>query len=180
MPKNKTYNTDLGGIDLGYGIQEYNRAPLASVSGDQKKLILQSQKAFTESGGAGKFVDEESGFFHRFAFARFAANNQLIDPTESPGGSDSPYDFDFPDYRGAIQKAGKEVIGQYDSGVRTAERRKSEQSSTALSSLSAVGSRSSGSGARKEKGLTSDNSLAIRRKTQLGLGGSGRGSIILG
>jgi hypothetical protein len=151
---------------------------LPSESAQLFHKIAKEQHAKDPQGSVhGSYLDAE-GRVNTSAAMNYAYHNNLV----AQGGGVSKDGTLYPTFTpiSGLNEAGLKAVGRDEAGQRLSERRRSEQASTALQSVSTVGSRQSNGSAVSRKGLTDDMSLGIRRETQLGLGGSGRGKLILG
>jgi hypothetical protein len=126
----------------------------------------------TAQGKSG-FYDASGNFDLRSAMLE-AQNRNLIQIRE--GITRKGKAFRINDALMPIMEEGLEFIGEDEKSMKEFERTRKQQASTALFAAGNV-SDAKGSGAFS---LTAESAGAIRRDTQLGLGGSGRGKIVLG
>jgi hypothetical protein len=140
------------------------------------ELFRKTSFANKKAGGAG-FYDEDGNFdlFGAYQEARAGSGIYQRERIGRTGKASAIYDSTL-----ALTDAGQEFIGEDSASIAAFDRNRAQQASTAVSSLSSSGGRAGGSSADAGFSLTAEPSRVIRKETQLGLGGSGKGKIILG
>jgi hypothetical protein len=144
------------------------------------ELFRKTSFANKKAGGAG-FYDEDGNFdlfgAYQEALAGSGPEARIYQRERmgQTGKASAIYDSTL-----TLTDAGQEFIGEDSASIAAFDRNRAQQASTAVSSLSSSGGRAGGSSADAGFSLTAEPSRVIRKETQLGLGGSGKGKIILG